>query len=260
MARIRGWFNRLLPAVLLSVAASGAAPPTAEAGSATIAAAANFALPLRTLESDFESATGHEIEVVSAATGQLYAQIVSGAPFDVLLGADQVRPALLAEEERGESASLFTYAVGRLALWTRDPELMAGLSVETLRTGDYRWLAIANPEFAPYGAAARDVLESLGIWVDLQARIVRGQSIAQAFAMAETRNANLGLIALSQALDYERTAAYVVVPQDLHGPICQDAILLNRAQHNEAARAFLEYLKSAEAKAVIERFGYAIDD
>lgn len=232
-----------------------AAPLHAE--SATIAAAANFLAPLEALEPLFEEATGHELTLVAGSTGQLYAQIVNGAPFDVLLSADAEHAARLVGDGLAERSTRFTYAVGRLALWTRDAERFAPLGLDTLRRSDYRWLAIASPELAPYGLAAQQTLTALGVWDSLQPRIVRGQSIAQTFAMAATRNAALALVALSQAKAYQGVAVYFEIPSELHAPLRQDAVLLTRARDNEAARAFVEWLRNTpRAAEVIASYGY----
>lgn len=249
---------RTISRVALGLAATtllaGAGRALAE--SATIAVAANFLAPLEALVPLFEEATGHELVLVAGSTGQLYAQIVNAAPFDVLLSADAEHAERLVADGLAEPPTRFTYAVGRLALWTRDGERFAPLGVETLRRGDYRWLAIANPALAPYGLAAKQTLTELGLWDSLQARIVRGQSIAQTFAMAETRNANLALVALSQALSYQGVAAYFEIPPELHAPLRQDAVLLTRARGNAAARAFVEWLRTPRAAEVIAGFGY----
>jgi molybdate transport system substrate-binding protein len=143
-----------------------------------------------------------------------------------------------------------------LALWTRDGERFAPLGVDTLKRSDFRWLAIANPKLAPYGLAAQQTLTKLGLWDSLQPRIVRGQSIAQTFAMAETRNADLALVALSQATLYQGVANYLEIPPELHAPLRQDAVLLTRARDNAAARAFVEWLRTPRAADVIASFGY----
>lgn len=245
-----------LPA--LALLAVGAGPGALHAESVTVAVAANFVTPLEALEVEFEAATPHDLTIVAASTGQLYAQIVNGAPFDVLLAGDVERPRLLAEQGAGDPGSRFTYAIGRLALWTRAPALREGLSLETLGRDDFRWLAIANPEVAPYGLAAQQTLESLGLWEALQPRLVRGQNIGQAFVMAESGNAELGLVALSQALAHDGPSAYVTVPPERYAPVRQDAIVLERARGNAAAAAFVEFLRAPAAKAVIERFGYDV--
>jgi molybdate transport system substrate-binding protein len=226
------------------------------ADTATIAVAANFLAPLETLAPLFEEATGHDLTLVPGSTGQLYAQIVNGAPFDVLLAADAEHAERLVGDGLAEPATRFTYAVGRLALWTRDRERFAPLGVDTLRRDDFRWLAIANPELAPYGLAAQQTLTALGVWDSLQTRLVQGQSIAQTLAMAETRNADLALVALSQALSYQGIASYFEIPPELHEPLIQDAVLLARARDNAAARAFLDWLRGPRAREVIASFGY----
>jgi molybdate transport system substrate-binding protein len=241
------------------VALCGAcSPANEEAAEVQVAVAANFLAPARALEVEFERTTGHALVMIAGSTGQLYAQIVNGAPFDILLAADQERPRLLAEQGAGVPASIFTYAVGRLALWSREPDRVDEALLANLGTADFRWLAIANPELAPYGAAAEQTLEALGLWDAIQQRLVRGQSIAQTFALVETRNAELGFVALSQALAYEGEASYAVVPEALHAPIRQDAILLERGSDNPAARAFIEFVASDEAALIVERFGYVV--
>lgn len=251
-----GRARRALVLAACGLLLGGAATAPARAETVTVAVAANFLAPLRALEAEFEASTGHEITAVVGSTGQLYAQIVNGAPFDVLLAADRERPRLLAEAGRGDAGSRFTYALGRLVLWTREPELRDGLMLDILRSDRFRWLAIANPEVAPYGRAARQVLESLGLRARLEPRIARGQNIGQAFVMAASGNAELGLVALSQALAHERPATYVLVPPGLYEPIRQDAIVLEHARENRGAGAFVEFLGSRAAAAVIERHGY----
>jgi molybdate transport system substrate-binding protein len=226
------------------------------ADSATIAVAANFIGPLEALKPEFTQRTGHDLVTVPGSTGQLYAQIVNGAPFDVLLAADTDHPSKLVAAGFAAADRQFTYATGRLVLWTRATDEFAPLTLASLRRADYRWLAIANPELAPYGLAAEQTLRMLGLWDSIQSRLVRGQNIAQTFALVETRNADLGFVALSQALVYSKPAAYVEVPSRLYAPIRQDALLLKRGETNAAARAFVEFLASPEGRALIERFGY----
>jgi molybdate transport system substrate-binding protein len=244
---------RLFAAALL--AACVAAPAAAD--TATIAVAANFAAPAEALERVFERQTAHRLTFTSGSTGQLYAQITNGAPFDALLAADREHVDRLVAAGLGDESLRFTYAVGKLALWTRASEKFAPLDLKSLARTDYRWLAIANPDVAPYGLAAEQALRKLGLWDSLQGRIVRGESIAQTFALAETRNADLALVALSQAIAYEGAAASFEVPADLYAPIRQDAVLLERARGNAAAREFLLFLRSADAQRVIRGFGYA---
>jgi molybdate transport system substrate-binding protein len=245
-------------AIVGGLIASTALVTQAGAETATVAAAANFLAPLETLEDLFEDETGHELVLVSASTGQLYSQIVNAAPFDVLLAADEDTVARLVSEGRADASTRFTYATGKLVLWTRAVDKFMPLDLETLRREDFRWLAIANPELAPYGLAAQQTLESLALWQPLQSRIVRGQSIAQTFAMAETANADLAFVALSQAVAYQGPAAYFLVPAELHAPLRQDAVLLTRAADNGAARAFVNWLKGHLAAEVIAGFGYDV--
>ncbi|MGD8340109.1 MAG: molybdate ABC transporter substrate-binding protein [Gammaproteobacteria bacterium] len=230
--------------------------PAALADEAMIAAASNFRAALEALAPEFEAATGHRLVITTGSTGQLYAQITNGAPFDAFLAADQERPRLLAERGLGDPESVFTYAIGRLALWSRDPERVGEDSLEGLRDSDFRWFALAEPAVAPYGAAARQALESMGVWESIQARLVRGQNVAQAFAMIETGNAELGLVSLAQVLDYPGSASYVVVPARLHEPIRQDAVLLVPGADNAAAQNFLEWLRGPAPAAILDRFGY----
>jgi len=223
---------------------------------ATVAVAANFLIAARALEQEFEKSSSHHLVVTSASTGQLYAQIVNGAPFDILLSADRERPGLIAENGLGDPSSVFTYAVGRLVLWSGDADRIRDVPIVELFEQDFHFVAIAEPDVAPYGRAAKQALERLGIWSRLQTRIVKGQNVAQTFAMAETGNAQLALVALSQAMAYQGPGAYQVVPPELYDPIRQDAVLLRRAADNGAARDFLEFLKSPTAGEIIERSGY----
>ena len=224
--------------------------------SSDLAVAANFLPALETLQRQFERSGAHALALVPASTGQLYAQIAKGAPFDVLLSADQDTVARLVAEARADGSTRFTYAVGTLVLFTRDTAKFAPLTLNALRRPDFRWLAIANPDLAPYGRAARQTLEALGLWQPLQPKLVLGQSIAQTFALAATRNADLALVALSQAKTYQEPAAYVPVPEELHAPLLQDAVLLGHGRGNAAARAFLEFLHGAAAARTLVEFGY----
>jgi molybdate transport system substrate-binding protein len=243
-----------LVALLAACAAASAAADTA-----TIAVAANFAAPAEALQRIFEQQTPHRLKFTSGSTGQLYAQIANGAPFDALLAADREHVDQLVAAGLADESLRFTYAVGKLALWTRATAELSPLDLRTLARSDYRWLAIANPELAPYGLAAEQALRKLGLWDSLQGRIVRGESIAHTFAMAETRNADLALVALSQVIAYKGEAASFEIPAELYAPIRQDAVLLKRADGNAAARGFLVFLRSADALRVIDGFGYGIE-
>lgn len=234
-----------------------AASVAAHADEITVAVAANFRGALEVLASEFEASSADTVTIVSASTGQLYAQIVNGAPYDILLAADQERPRRLAEAGIGDRATLFTYAVGRLVLWSASTDTVDDSTLSRLAETGFRWFAIAEPDIAPYGGAARQVLERLGVWEILAPRLVKGQNVAQTFAMIQTQNAQLGLVALSQALAWEGPASYRIVPAELHDPVRQDAILMTRAADNASAHAFLSFLQSAAAAEVLARFGYA---
>ncbi len=225
-------------ALLLLVAASG---------EVRVAAAANFTTTARELVARFEAETGFRARPSFGATGQLYAQIVQGAPFDVFLAADAERPALLAAEGRGDAP--VTYALGRLVLWSPDPERIRG--PEALLAPGLTRIALANPQTAPYGAAALAVLERLG--VPDPPRRVLGANVAQAFQFVRTGNAEMGFVAHSQVPE---TGSRWEPPEGFHPPIRQDAILLRRGRGNPAAEAFFRFLSSDQARGIIERSGY----
>lgn len=199
--------------------------------------------------------------VVAGSSGKLYAQIANGAPFDVFLSADQERPGRLEKEGLAVAGSRFTYATGRLTLWSAEPGRVGRDGAATLRRGEFRRLAIANPALAPYGAAAKQALEKLGLWDRFKDRIVMGETIGQAHAMVASGNAELGFVALSSVLSprTETKGSRWDVPGDLHAPIRQDAVLLSRAAGNPAARGFLAFLRSEKARGLIESFGYSIE-
>ena len=240
---------RVIPGLILAAG-------SAFAGEVTVAVAANAAEVVESLVAEFERESGHRVTVAVGSTGKLYAQILHGAPFDLFLAADQERPRRLLDQGIAVEDSGLTYAVGRLVLWSPDPS--AGAGADTLSEGHFRRLAIANPQLAPYGSAARDVLVGLGLWSDLQSRIVLGENVGQAFAMVASGNAEFGFVALSSVLSgrNRHAGSRWEVPANLYAPIRQDAVLLERAQGNPAARVFLDYLGSPQARAVIESFGY----
>jgi len=229
----------------------------ARAGEVRVAVATNFLKAMATLARDFSERTGHRAVVSGGSTGKLYAQIVAGAPFDVLLAADDATPRRLEEEGHGVAGTRYTYAVGRLVLWSADPDRVDAEGA-ILASDRYRRLAIANPRLAPYGAAAREVLEARGLLELAGPRIVMGENIGQAFQFVATGNAEIGLVALSQVTAPGRQAGGSLwrVPPDLHGEIRQDAVLLARGVDNEAARALLAWLRTPAARATIRSFGY----
>lgn len=235
--------------------------PTVNGADALVAVAANFSEVMERLEAGFEAAGEHTLTVSTGSTGKLYAQIRNGAPFDILLAADQRRPKLLEEELRAVNGSRFTYAMGRLALWSPDAERVCADGPATLRGGAFRNIAMANPDLAPYGSAAKETLEALGLFGSLRSRVVMGENIGQAHALVATGNADLGFVALSYVVSprNKQAGSRWDVPQDLHTPIRQDAVLLERGAGNPAAVAFLAYLKTDAARAVIRRYGYGVD-
>jgi len=240
------------------IAFSGLLALGANADQVTVAVATNFASPMNELETLFETTTGHEVTSVPGSTGQLYAQILNGAPYDVFVAADQERPGRLVVAALAVEGTRFTYALGQLILWTREPSLASDLSLDVFAGGEFRRVAIANPRLAPYGVAAREALEAMGLWESLQTKIVRGENVGQAFAMVETRNAELGLVALSNAVAYSGFAGSATIPPEYYAPIRQDAILLTRGQKNAGALAFIAFLQSAAARQIISEAGYAL--
>lgn len=254
---MRAGAPRLAVALLFSLFLAGPAP----AGEAVVAVAANFSEVVERLVADFEADSGHSVIVVVGSTGKLYAQIAKAAPFDVFLAADRARPAKLEEEHATVEGSRFTYATGRLALWSRDPGRVGDDGAAVLRAGEFRLLAIANPALAPYGEAARQTLRSLDLWDALQDKVVMGETVGQAHALVASGNAELGFVALSYVLSKrnETPGSRWEVPAELHAPIRQDAVLLLRAADNPAARGFLDFLRSAEARRVIASYGYGVE-
>jgi len=238
-------------------ALSFALAPIAQAGEVAVAVAANFIGPMQALAAAFEQETGHKTVVSSGSTGQFYAQIKNGAPFDVFLAADSATPAKLEAEGHTVSGSRFTYAIGTVVLWSKKEGFVDG---EVLKKGSFAYLAIADPEKAPYGAAAVETLKKLGVFDTLKSKFVTGNNIAQAHQFVETGNAELGFVALSQVYkDGKLTGGSGwIVPDNLHEPINQDAVLLARGKDNPAASALLQYLKGPKAAAVIESFGYRL--
>lgn len=237
------------------------APVTARADEATVAVAANFTEVIEELETIFEAATDHTLTVTSGSTGKLYAQIKQGAPFDILMAADQARPERLESEGDAVSGSRFTYAIGQLILWSPQSGRIGEDGFFVLKTGDFDHLAIANPDLAPYGLAAKQTLQHYGLWEALQPKLVMGQNIGQTFSMVATGNAELGFVAKSYAVSArnQTPGSRWDVPAKAHAPIRQDAVVLRRAEDNPAARAFADFLRSDAAREVITRFGYMVD-
>jgi molybdate transport system substrate-binding protein len=229
-----------------------------QADEISVAVAANFTVPTKQIAEAFEKETGHKVQAAFGATGKFYAQIKNGAPFDVLLAADDETPAKLTKENFAVTGSQFTYAMGKLVLWSAKPAIVDP-SGEVLNNGGFNHLAIANPKLAPYGAAAVEAMKSMGVYDTLQAKFVTGESIAQTYQFVSTGNALLGFVALSQVLkDGKIEGSSWVVPAKLYAPIRQDVVILEKGKGKPAAEALLKYLKSDKATAVIKSFGYEL--
>jgi molybdate transport system substrate-binding protein len=235
-----------------------------QAGEVTVAVAANFTAPMQQIAKAFEQDTGHKAQLAFGATGKFYAQIKNGAPFAVLLAADDETPARLEKEGLAVAGTRFTYATGRLALWSKQPNLVDDKG-EVLRSHRFDQLgihkiAMADPKLAPYGVAAMEVIKKLGVQANVMPKLVQGDSIGQTYQFVSTENAQLGFVALSQiSLDGRITQGSAwVVPQSMHTPLKQDAVLLNAGKDNAAAHALLKYLQGDTAKTIIRTYGYAL--
>jgi molybdate transport system substrate-binding protein len=231
--------------------------PLAHAEEVQVAVAANFTAPMKAIVAEFEKLTGHKAQLSFGATGKFYAQIKNGAPFQVFLSADDETPAKLEQEGLAEAGSRFTYAVGTLALWSARPDFVDAKG-EVLSRGAFAHLALANPKLAPYGAAAMETLEKLGLAASLRAKFVQGENIAQTHQFVVSGNAELGFVALSQVMKDGRIGAGSawIVPAGMHRPIRQDAVILNPGRDKAAANALLRYLRGRRAQAIIRAHGY----
>jgi len=247
---------RTLKSLMAAVAltATGLGLVQAKAAETNVAVAANFTSAAKDIATAFKEKTGHDAVLSFGSTGKLYTQITQDAPFQVFLAADTARPEKLVKDGLAAAESRFTYAVGKLVLWSRDPALVTGET--TLKQASFEKLSICNPAAAPYGAAAVETMKSLGLYDALKPKFVEGANISQAYQFVETGNAEIGFVALSQVVSDDRGSRWEV-PQDLYQPIRQDAVLLNKGEGNEAAAAFLEFLKGPEVHAIIVRYGYA---
>lgn len=228
---------------------------TGRAAEVQVAVAANFTAPMQKIAPLFEADTGHKARLAFGSTGRFYAQIRNGAPFDVLLAADDETPTRL--EREGQGGGRFTYAIGKLVLWSKQPTLVDDKG-DVLRSGRFDKLALADPRLAPYGAAAIETMTKLGVIDALRPKFVQGENIAQTWQFVATENAQLGFVALSQvwADGKLKEGSAWLVPATLYTPIRQDAILLNRGKDKAAAKALLQYLRGDKARAIIEAYGY----
>jgi molybdate transport system substrate-binding protein len=229
----------------------------ARADEVLVAVAANFLAPLQEISAEFTKETQHTTVITAGATGKMFTQIQNGAPFEVMVSADNKTPKKLVQAGLAQADSEFTYARGKLVLWSADPALVDGQGA-VLKTGSFSHLAFANPKTAPYGLAAVDAMAKLGLTTALQPKLVQGESIAQAKMFVDSGSAELGFVALSQVYKNGKLTKGSAweVPLDLYAPIYQDAILLKKGKDNPAAIALLSYLKSAKAKAIIAKYGY----
>lgn len=227
------------------------------AGEVRVAVASNFAAPMERIVTLFEKESGHAVKVSLGSTGKLYSQIKGGAPFDVLLAADETTPKRLVQEGQAVGGSRFVYALGKLVLWSAQPDFVDAKGV-VLNRGGFGKLAIANPRLAPYGVAAKEALEKLTMWNAMQGKLLRGEDIAQIYQFVATENAELGFVALSQIMRDGKVSAgsWWLVPSEMYKPIRQGAVMLSGAKDQAAAQAFLAFLKSAKAVAVMRGFGY----
>lgn len=244
-------FKRFLLFAALSLAFS------AQADTVQVAVAANFTAPMQRIAADFEKVSGHKVQSAFGATGKFYAQIRNSAPFEVLLSADDETPARLEKEGAAVAGSRFTYAMGRLVLWSAKPGFVDGQG-EVLKKGGFAHLALANPKTAPYGAAGQEVLVKMGLMETLRPKLVQGENIAQTHQFVASGNAELGFVALSQVYKDGKLGegSAWIIPATLHEPLRQDALILDKGKAKPAAEAFLKYLKSDKARATIKAFGY----
>ena len=230
-----------------------------QAETVQVAVAANFINPMHAIAAAFEQTTGHKALLAFGSTGKFYAQIKNGAPFQVLLAADESTPLKLEQEGLSIPGTRFTYANGKLVLWSPQAEVVDSKG-EVLTMGRYARLAIANPKLAPYGAAAIAVLENLKQLQSVLPKLVQGENIAQTYQFVASGNAELGFVALSQVMQEGklRSGSAWLVPAKLYPPIRQDAVLLGKGKGNAAATALLEFLRTEKAKTIIRSFGYDI--
>lgn len=242
---------------LLSLLVCACLASPALADEVKVAVAANFTAPIQKIAASFEKDTGHKLLVSTGATGAFYAQIKNGAPFEVFLSADDETPAKLESEGVGVKGSRFTYAIGKLVLWSAKPGFVDAKG-EVLKKGGFEHLALANPKTAPYGTAGLETMKKLGLYEAIQPKIVQGENISQTQQFVASGNAELGFVALSQVWKdgVLTSGSGWIVPADMYSPIRQDAILLHTGAGKPGAEALMKYLKSDKAKEVIKSYGY----
>jgi molybdate transport system substrate-binding protein len=247
---------RLLKSLSVALAAAFALASPVLASEVSVAVAANFTEPAKEIGAAFQKATGNTLALSFGPSGGFYTQISHGAPFEVFLSADAERPAKAEAEGFAVPGTRFTYAVGRLVLYSKTSGLVDGAGA-VLKAGRFEHLSIADPKTAPYGAAAIETMTKLGVYEGLKPKIVQGASIAQAYEFTATGAAELGFVALSQVIKVEGGSRWTV-PESLHTPIVQDAVLLKPGAIDPAAKAFLAFLKGPQARGIIKRYGYDV--
>lgn len=228
----------------------------AMAGEAAIAVAANFTAPAKELAGLYQAGSGHTVLLSFGASGQFFAQISQGAPFDAFLSADNERTQKAVQDGLAVPGSEFTYAIGKLVLWSADPGLVDNNGL-VLKKDSFAKLAIANPKLAPYGAAAVETLKALGLYAAVENKIVMGENIGQTYQFVSTENADIGFVAYSQVVGQNGGSLWIV-PEKLHAPILQNAVLLKHGEANVAAKGFIAFLKGLQAAAIIRRYGYSL--
>lgn len=245
--------------IIVALAALLSLSMSLHAAEVSVAVAANFTAPMQKIAQAFEQETGHKAVLSFGSTGNLYAQIRHGAPFQILLAADATTPAKIEKEGLGLAGSRFTYAIGKLVLWSKQPGLVDDKG-DILRSGTFQRIAVANPKLAPYGAAAVETMTKLGVLKALQPKIVQGENIAQTYQFTATENAQLGFVALSQVMSEGKIVqgSAWLVPAHLHAPIQQDALLLTPGADNPAAKALMIFLRSDRVKTLIRTYGYDV--
>lgn len=242
---------------LISIVGVLLATSASQAGTTLVAVASNFTKPMTEIATAFEKATGHSANLSFGSSGKFVAQLENGAPFEVFLSADAKNPKKLEQDGFTVPGSEFTYAIGKLVLWSATPGLVDDQG-KILETGNFKHLALADPKLAPYGAAAVQALQKLGLFDKLQPLLVQGENIAQTQQFISTGNAELGFVALSQVIEKGKigSGSGWIVPEELYAPILQDVVLLKTGAENPAAPALLQFLKSPEVLAIISKYGY----
>ena len=247
--------KRLLAFLVISILATAGAHAQ-QTGETKVAVAANFTEPAKEIAALFKQKTGYDAALSFRASGPFYTQITQDAPFQVFLSADEKRPKDAVDNGLAVAESRFTYAIGKLVLWSKSIDVTKG--DDALKAGAFNKLSIANPTAAPYGAAAIEAMKALGVYAAIEPKIVQGATIAQAFQFVETGNAELGFVALSQLASVTAGSRWLV-PDALYKPIRQDAVLLKKGADDAASRAFMAFLKGAESKAIIQKYGYVVE-